>query len=132
MQYRKLLALLLFSTCVGTKVLYMSFDRFLLAFESRDLSQADKSIRRVSSFPSWVMISKTSFLSLNNGGINFLQNECSQSFQIYLSPEKLRKLRKRIKLNKHQLCKIAKCHICFFLYNCNWFHSIKLGKKTLL
>ena len=33
------------------KVLYMSFDKFLLAVESRDLSQADKSIVRVSSFP---------------------------------------------------------------------------------
>ena len=33
-----------------TQVLYMSFDRFLLAVESRDLSQADKSIIRVSSF----------------------------------------------------------------------------------
>ena len=29
----------------------MSFDKFLLAVESRDLSQADKSIIRVSSFP---------------------------------------------------------------------------------
>ena len=33
------------------KVLFMSFDRFLLAVESHDLSQADKSIIRVSSFP---------------------------------------------------------------------------------
>ena len=34
------------------KVLYMSFDRFLLAVESRDLSQADKIfIKVVSSFP---------------------------------------------------------------------------------
>ena len=32
-------------------VLYMSFDKFLLAIESRDLSQADKSNIRVSSFP---------------------------------------------------------------------------------
>ena len=32
------------------------------------------------------------FLSLNNWGLNFLQNECSKSFQIYLSPEKLRKM----------------------------------------
>ena len=31
-------------------VLYMSFDKFLLAVESRDLSQADKNIIRVSSF----------------------------------------------------------------------------------
>ena len=29
----------------------MWFDKFLLAVESRDLSQADKSIIRVSSFP---------------------------------------------------------------------------------
>jgi hypothetical protein len=29
----------------------MSFDKFLLAVESHDLSQADKSIKRVSSFP---------------------------------------------------------------------------------
>ena len=29
----------------------MSFDKFLLAVESRDLSQADKSIKRVFSFP---------------------------------------------------------------------------------
>jgi hypothetical protein len=36
---------------VSTGVLYMSFDKFLLDFESRDLSQADKSIIRVSSFP---------------------------------------------------------------------------------
>ena len=34
------------------KVLYMSFDKFLLAVESRDLSQADKSIIRVSPFQS--------------------------------------------------------------------------------
>ena len=33
------------------KVLYMSFDKFLLAVESRDLSQADKRIIRVSSYP---------------------------------------------------------------------------------
>ena len=32
-------------------VLYMSFDKFVFAVESRDLSQADKSIIRVSSFP---------------------------------------------------------------------------------
>ena len=34
-----------------TMVLYMSFDKFVLAVESRDLSQADKSIIIVSSFP---------------------------------------------------------------------------------
>ena len=35
----------------STMVLYMSFDKFILAVESRDLSQADKSIIRMSSFP---------------------------------------------------------------------------------
>ena len=35
----------------ATVVLHMCFERFLLAFESRDLSQADKSIKRVFSFP---------------------------------------------------------------------------------
>ena len=33
------------------KVLYMSFDRFLLAVESCDLSQADKSIKKIVFFP---------------------------------------------------------------------------------
>ena len=33
-----------------TMVLYMSFDKFLLAVETCDISQADKSIIRVSSF----------------------------------------------------------------------------------
>ena len=36
-----------------SKVLHMCFERFLLSFESRDLSQADKRIIRVSSFPSF-------------------------------------------------------------------------------
>ena len=51
----------------------MSFDRFLLAVESRDLSQADKSIIRVSSFPKlshWMIkfavIPKKSYLALGN------------------------------------------------------------------
>jgi hypothetical protein len=35
---------------------------------------------------------KLLFLSLNNWGLNFLQNECSQSSQIYISPEKRRKM----------------------------------------
>ena len=39
----------------------MCFDMFLLAFESHDLSQADKSINRVFSFPNWVVSSKSYF-----------------------------------------------------------------------
>ena len=44
-----------------TDVLHMCFDKFLFWVESRDLSQADNSIIRVSSFPSWVMGSRTFF-----------------------------------------------------------------------
>ena len=66
---------------------------FVLAVDLRDLSQAGKSIIRVTSFPKlsdgW---QNFFFLSLNNWGLNFLQNECSQSSQIYNSPEKLRKM----------------------------------------
>ena len=39
--------------CLMNLVLHMCFERFLLAFESRDLSQADKRITRLSSFPSF-------------------------------------------------------------------------------
>ena len=39
----------------------MSFDKFLLAVESHDLSQAEKSITGVSSFPKLRMNSRTPF-----------------------------------------------------------------------
>ena len=39
----------------------MSFDKFLLAVESRDLSQADKSIIRGASFPKLCEGSRISF-----------------------------------------------------------------------
>ena len=79
----------------------MCFDKFILWVESRDLSEADKSIIRVSSFPSWVMGSRTFFFCLNNWTLNILQNECSQSSQIYLSQEKLRKLREKIRIDQN-------------------------------
>ena len=71
-----------------TRLLHMCFDRFLLAVESRDLSQADKSINRVFSVPNWVMSSKTSFFVYQAWGLNFLKTKFCQSSQIYLSPEK--------------------------------------------
>ena len=40
-----------FSNFDLSQVLYMSSDRFLLTVDSRDLSQADKIIIRVSTFP---------------------------------------------------------------------------------
>ena len=45
----------------------MSFDKFLLPVESRDLSQADKSII----FQSSVWVSELHFLPLNNKASNF-------------------------------------------------------------
>ena len=49
------------------RVLYMSFDKFLLAVESRDLSQADKSIIIVSSFPKLFLNDKIySYTKKNN------------------------------------------------------------------
>ena len=53
----------------------MSFDRFLLAVESRDLFQANNSSIRVCSFskPSGLL-----FLCLNNWGLNFLQNDLAK------------------------------------------------------
>ena len=71
-----------------TKLLHMCFDRFLLAFESRDLSQADKSIKGVFSVPNWVMSSKTSFFVYQAWGLNFWKTKFCQSSQIYLSPKK--------------------------------------------
>ena len=51
----------LFFCEIKINVLHMCFDKFLFWVESRDLSQADNSIIRVSSFPSWVMGSRTFF-----------------------------------------------------------------------
>ena len=57
------------------KVLYMSFDRFLLVVESRDLSQADKSIIRVSSFQFY----KTSIFEWQN--LQLYQNKLFGTWQ---------------------------------------------------
>ena len=75
------------------KVLYMSFDRFLLAVESRDLSQANKILIIRSSVVKLSSLVNTFFWkTFVHSGPNFLQNEFSQSSQIYLSPEKLRQM----------------------------------------
>ena len=61
-------------------VLYMSFDKFLLAVESRDLSQADRAIIRVSSFPKLFLnnkiysYTKKTYLALGNLAIDVLVN----------------------------------------------------------
>ena len=70
----------------------MSFDRFLLAVESRDLSQADKILIMRSPLAKLSSLVNTFFLKNVHLDPNFLQNESSQSSQIYLSPEKLRQM----------------------------------------
>ena len=74
------------------KGLILCCNKKILWVESRDLSQTDNSYDSVF-FPKvewWV--AEFLFLSFNNWGLEFLQVESSQSSQIYLSPEKLRKV----------------------------------------
>ena len=59
----------------------MSFDKFLLTVESRDLSQTDRSIKRVSSFPKLVM----------GKGFSFL-NQCFAQLQFWKSVSDSRNL----------------------------------------
>ena len=75
-----------------TKGLILCSKKEILWVESRDLSQTDNSYYGVffSKVEWWVV--ELLFLSLNNWGLNFLQNESSQFSQIYLSPEKLSKV----------------------------------------
>ena len=94
----------------------MSFDKFLFAFESRDLSQADKSIIWVSSFPSWVMGSRTlnytkkSYLALGTLGnlaklVFWSISSCKLSFSQYFWWEvNLRGLRPFILQNSGLTC----------------------------
>ena len=75
-----------------TKGLILCSKKEILWVESCDLSQTDNSYYGVffSKVEWWVV--ELLFLSLNNWGLNFLQNESSQFSQIYLSPEKLSKV----------------------------------------
>ena len=61
-----------------SKVLYMSFDKFLLAAESHDLSQADKVIIRMSYFPSWEACTFCKMNALNP--LRFTSTEISRKF----------------------------------------------------
>ena len=63
---------------------------FLLAVTG-SISSWQKYYKSVIPKDEW-WVAELLFLSLNNGGLNVLQNGCSQSSQIYLSPEKLRKM----------------------------------------
>ena len=57
-------------------VLHMCFDKFLLTFESCDLSQADKSIKRVSSFPKLFLLIKFTVYQITICHLTSWQNWC--------------------------------------------------------
>ena len=69
------------------------------------------------------------FLSLNNWGLKFQQNKCSQFSQIYLSSEKLSKV---FTFQSWKFCQIAKCQIVFCIIYSSATHHSALGTKTLL
>ena len=75
-----------------TKVLYMSFDRFLWLLSPVIYLKLTRVLYECLLSQAEWWVAELLFLSLNNWGLNFLQNKCSQSSQIYLSPEKLRKV----------------------------------------
>ena len=58
----------------------MSFDKFLLAVQSRDLSQADKSIIRVSSYPKLCLNDKKLFGTWQSGKIDVFVSFIIQKF----------------------------------------------------
>ena len=68
-------------------VLYMSFDKFLLVVESRDLSQADKSINRVSSFPK--LSNGSTYQVFFNGNTYIIAGNISQELLCILVLEPL-------------------------------------------
>jgi hypothetical protein len=79
------------------------------------------------------------FLSLNNWGLNFLQNKCSQSSQIYLSAEKLRKVFtlqscKFLNDKIDQNINFAKLPSAkYFLYSLQFYYpSHSFGKEDIL
>ena len=84
--------LLIIEKIFSTMGLILCSKKEILWVESCDLSQTDNSYYGVffSKVEWWVV--ELLFLSLNNWGLNFLQNESSQFPQIYLSPEKLSKV----------------------------------------
>ena len=102
-------------------VLHTCFDKFLFWVESHDLSQADNSIIRVSSFPSWVMGTRTLFLSQQQ------RPDLSVKW-IHSILSDLALTRKTEKMFTFQSCKtsiLPNCQVAksFFWYNCKFYHS---------
>ena len=111
------------------QVLYMSFDKFLLAVESRDLSQADKRIIRVSSFPSWVMGSRTFFSVSTTDRWMFCKMNALNPLKFTSHKKNWGKMIKFIKTSiLPNRCQIGVFGIIVFFL----FIFIHLRKKTLL
>ena len=107
----------------------MCFDRFLLAVESYDLSQADNSIIRVSSFPSWVMGSRTFFSVSTTEPWTFCKMNALNPLKFTSHKKNWGKMIKFIKTSiLPNRCQIGVFGIIVFFL----FIFIHLRKKTLL
>ena len=122
-------------------VLYMTFDRFLLAVESRDLSQADKSIIRVSSFPKISDGYQNFFFCLSTTEAWTFCKMNALNPLIFTSQQKNWEKCLLFNLANFWMMKLTKTSILpncqlpnsFFWYTCKFCHSkTALGKKTLL
>ena len=112
----------------------MCFDRFLMAFESCDLSQADNRITRVSSFPSFnfLMINysytQKSYLAICFGHFitqkfaSLKSKQFSQFFLVRDKSERIDKIHFAESLGFRPEGQKKKFH----------YSSLSLGKKTLL
>jgi hypothetical protein len=115
--------------------LYMSFDKFLLAVESHDLSQADKSIIRVSSLPKLSDGEQNFFFCLSTTEAWML----SILSDVPLTGKNWEKCLLfslanfwMIKLTKTSILPNCQLPNSFSLYNCKFCHSkTALGKKLL-
>ena len=106
----------------------MCFDKFLFWVESRDLSQADNSIIRVSSFPSWVMGSRTFFSVSTTELWTFCKMNALNPLKFTSHKKNWENWGKKLELIKTSIlpnfqvfCKIIKKN-----------HSFHSNKKTLL
>ena len=111
-------------------VLHMCFDKFLFWVESRDLSQADNSIIRVSSFPSWVMGSRTFFSVSTTEPWTFCKMNALNPLKVTSHKKNWENWGKKLKLIKTST--ISKCQIVYFCKIVKKNHSIHSKKEDTL
>ena len=80
------------TTIIESKLLHMCFDRFLLAFESRDLSQGDNRLKECFLFQTEWWVVKVLFLSLRPEVWTFWKLNFINPLRFTSHQKKLRKL----------------------------------------